>query len=457
MLDRPTPPGPRSKYPGQLVLQLRGDTLNFLTRTVRTYGDVTRFRVGFPRGRRDLWVFNDPNLIRDVLVTQTDKFTKGPALQRAKPTLGEGLLTSEGEFHRRQRRLSQPAFHPQRVAGYAEVFSSYARRVADRWADGQTLDVHEEMMGYTLRVVAKTLFDAELEEQIRAIGHAMDVSVKMFTRAMTPWGPLLDHLPLPSNFRYRRAYGRLTDTIKSFIRQRRESGADRGDLLSTLLRARDTEGEGGTGGDNTGMSDKQLLDECYTLFTAGHETTANALTFTWYLVATHPEVERRLHEEVNSVLGDRLPTADDMDRLPYTRAVVAESMRLYPPAWGVGRAAREPVRVGPWHLGEGDVVLVSQWVTHRDARWWPDPERFDPGRWLDERAKDARPRYAYFPFGGGPRQCIGEAFAWMEATLALATVARQWRMEYAGTEPLGLQATITLRPRHGMPMVVRRR
>lgn len=446
------PPGPRARYPGQLVFALRGDTLSFLSRTARTYGDVAHFRIATLR----YYLLSHPDHVRDVLVTHDAKFTKGPALRAAKVTLGEGLLTSEGEFHRRQRRLAQPAFHPNRAATYAGAMAHYAREQCDAWRDGQMVDIHEEMMQVTLRVVAKTLFDADVRAEVDEIGEAMDVSVRMFTRAISPFGPILNRLPLPSNYRFERAYARLVGTIDRFIKERRASGEDRGDLLSMLIRSQDT-GDGWTAGDDLATSNKQLRDECMTLFTAGHETTANALTFTWHLLAHHPGLQARLHAEVDAVLGERLPAREDVDRLPYARQVVAESMRLYPPAWAVGRQASEPVEIGGYTLPAKAVVLTSQWVTHRDPRWWPDPERFDPDRWRDGAAGSDRPRWSYFPFGGGPRSCIGEAFAWMEAVLVLASIARRWRVEAVGERHPPLQPTITLRPKGPLKVRVVRR
>ena len=448
-----SPPGPRARYPGQLIFALRGDSLGFLTRTARAYGDVVHFRIGTLR----YYLVTHPDDVRDLLVTRDAKFTKGPALRAAKVTLGEGVLTSEGDFHRRQRRLAQPAFHPNRVATYAAVMAQYAREQSDGWADASLVDVHAEMMQVTLRIVAKTLFDADVRAEVDEIGAAMDVSVRMFTRAMSPFGPILNRLPLPSNYRFERAYRRLLGTIDRFIAERRAAGVDRGDLLSMLLRASDTGEDGdGVAGDGSGMNDKHLRDECMTLFTAGHETTANALTFACHLLAHHPDVQARVHAEVDEVLGDRLPVREDVERLPYTRRVIAEAMRLYPPAWAVGRQAAEPVDLAGYTLPQGAVVLASQWVTHRDARWWPDPERFDPDRWQDDRAGE-RPRWAYFPFGGGPRSCIGEAFAWMEAVLVLATIARKWRLDAAGDRHPPLQPTITLRPKGPLNVHVVRR
>ena len=455
--------GPRAKFPGHLVYALRSDPLRFLTRVAITYGDFVPFRIGKLR----MTLVNDPEAIREVLVTRNDSFTKSPALRNAKVTLGEGLLTSEGDFHRRQRRLSQPAFHPQRVAAYADAMARFADEMTASWQDGQTIDVHEAMMEVTLRVVAKTLFDAELASDIDEIGTAMDVLVKMFSRATHPFGRLLNKLPLPSNFRFLKSLSLVHGIIDRFVRQHREAGVDRGDLLSMLMRARDAGGEvttdqgvgAGSGGGaeaGEGMTDKQLRDEIFTLFTAGHETTANALTFTWYLLGRHPEAEADLHEEIDRVLGGRAPVADDVERLPYTRAVLSESMRLYPPAWIVTRQAKHDVEVGGRRVPAGGVVMMSQWVTHHDARWWPRPDEFDPSRWLADPQPD-RPRYAYFPFGGGARSCIGEFFARMEAAIIIAAVARAWSFELADPREPALQPTITLRPRNPLLAVVRKR
>jgi cytochrome P450 len=417
------------------VFRRRGDTLKVMEELAREYGDTTKFR----GGRSDFWFFTHPDAVRDVLVTHDEKFIKGPALRRAKRTLGEGLLTSEGDLHRRQRRLIQPALHPQRVAKFADLMTSYACQTSDAWRAVQNIDLHEEMMRLTLRIVAKTLFDAEVGAEVETISRAMEISVGMFVRAMSPIGPLLNFLPLPSNYRFKRAWGELQRTIERFISERHAAGRRTDDLLSLLLEATDTEGDG------SGMSDKLLRDEMITLFTAGHETTANALTFTFYLLSQHPEVEKRLHAELREVLNARVPTAADVENLPYTRMVLAESMRLYPPAWAIGREPTVPCTVAGYELPAGAVVLLSQWVTHHDARWWPEPEKFDPER-FNTANRSARPRWAYFPFGGGSRQCVGESFAWMEAILIIATLAQRWRMTCLDPDPPKLKALITLRP-----------
>jgi cytochrome P450 len=464
-----TPSGPRARFPGHLRFALRSDPLRFLTRLARDYGDFVPFRMG----RLPFFLVNDPEAIREVLVGRNDDFTKSPALREAKVTLGEGLLTSEGDFHRRQRRLSQPAFHPHRVAAYAGVFVRYTREAAAVWRAGEPFDVHEEMMRLTLRVVAKTLFDADVQSDAAKLGEAMAVLVRMFRRATNPFAPILNRLPLPSNFRFLKALGLVRGTVERFIRERRQGGVDRGDLLSMLIRARDvgggevsvdaegTSSRGAAGnGDAAKMSDVQLRDEIFTLFTAGHETTANALTFTWHLLGTHPGVEAKVHEEVDRVLAGRDATAADVERLPYLRAVLSESLRLYPPAWIVTRQARHDTTVAGRPIPAGGVIMMSQWVTHHDARWWPDADKFDPARWLEDgHAAPAaeRPRYAYYPFGGGPRNCIGEAFARMEAMLIVATIAQKWRLELVDRTDPALAPTITLRPKNPLMVVPRER
>jgi cytochrome P450 len=419
--------------------------LPFLSQLARDYGDAAYFRIGPGR----LYFFAHPDQVREVLVTRHASFIKGLALQRTKIVLGEGLLTSEGELHKRQRRLAQPAFHRERIQRYAEVMVEKAAVARERWRDGEELDVAHELMRLTLDVVAKTLFDADVDDEADEIGAALTELMQLFPLLLHPLTPLILKLPfMPQVRRFRRAMARLDRTIYSMIDARRRGNVDRGDLLSMLLLATDTEGDG------SGMSDLQLRDETMTIFLAGHETTANALAWTLYALARNPHIERELHRELDEVLAGRLPTPDDYTRLPYTEMVLAESMRLYPPAWALGRYATESVEVGEWHVPPQGLVLVSQWVTHRDPRFWPDPERFDPLRFTPE-AKASRPKMAYFPFGAGPRVCIGESFAWMEGVLLLATIAQRWRFERGNdVEP---QALVTLRPKQRMSMRVTRR
>ena len=347
-------------------------------------------------------------------------------------------MTSEDPLHLRQRRLVQPAFHRQRIGRYAEVMVERAARTGERWVDGEELDIHHEMMRLTLEVVAKTLFDAEVESEAGEIGAALTELVDLFPHLMNPLAPILQKLPIPSTLRFRRAVERLNRTIYGIIGERRASGQDRGDLLSMLLLAQDVEGDGG------GMTDRQVRDEAMTLFLAGHETTANALAWTFYLLAQHPE----LAGELRAHAGERPITAADYPRLGFAEMVFAESMRLFPPAWAVSRLALEDVTIGDWLVPRGAVAVACQAVMHRDARFWPDPDRFEPLRFTAE-AKAARPKFAYFPFGAGPRICIGEAFAWMEGVLMLATLAQRWRMELLSPE-VEPQASITLRPKGGI-------
>jgi len=436
-------PGPRALWPVGQMYAFSRDPLTLLAGLAREYGDVARFW----GGPRAIYVLSHPDHVRDMLVTNNAKFRKGRALQRAKRLLGEGLLTSEGEYHRRQRRLAQPAFHRQRVVAYGRVMVEYAERAAARWRDGEELDISEEMMRLTLAVVGKTLFDAEVESDADEVGAALTEVMNLFGYLMLPFSELLEKLPLPPRRRFMRARARLDAVIYRIIEERRRTGGDRGDLLSMLLDAVDEEG------DRTGMTDEQLRDEVMTIFLAGHETTANALTWTWYLLAQNPEAEAKLHAELDAVLaGGRVPTPEDVPALPYTEMVVAETMRLYPPAWALGRLALEDHEVGGYRIPAGSLILASQYVIQRDPRFFPDPERFDPERWTPE-AKAARPQFSYFPFGGGPRRCIGEGFAWTEGVLILATLARRWRPRLVPGRHVETQPRITLRPgAGGVPM-----
>src|SRR5437764_1510630 len=328
--------------------------------------------------------------------------------------------------------------------------TTYAGRVASRWHDGETLDISREMMRLTLAIVGKTLFDADVESEADEIGAALTAVMELFDLLLMPFSELLEKLPvsLPYMKKFRKAKARLDATIYRIIEERRRSQEDRGDLLSMLLNARDEEGDGGQ------MSDLQVRDEVMTLFLAGHETTANALTWTWYLLSEHPEVEAKLQEELDTVLEGRQPTVEDVPRLRYTEMILSESMRLYPPAWAIGRLALHDCEIGGYHIPAKSLVLLSQYVTHRDARFFPDPVRFDPERWTTAM-RESRPQFAYFPFGGGPRRCIGEGFAWMEGILLIATLAQRWRMRLVPDHPVETLPVITLRPKYGMRMSVK--
>lgn len=421
---------------------LRRDRIEFLGELAKL-GDVTHFRMG----PFTVYFVNHPDHIRDILVVNADKFIKGRALQRAKTLLGNGLLTSEGSFHLRQRRMMQPAFHRERIAEYARVMSVFADEMAAQWSDGETRDISHEMMRLTLRIVAKTLFDADVTREADEVGRSLTTIVDMFNMLLLPFSEVLEKLPFPHSIRLRRARKTLDSIVYKIIDERRRDRTDHGDLLSMLLAARD-EDDGGQ------MTDEQVRDEALTLFLAGHETTANALTWTWYLLSQNPDAEKKLHEELGRVVGDRVPLMEDIPALRYTESVLAESMRLFPPAWAVGRMATESVDIGGYDITAGSTVLVSQYIIHRDKRFWDDAERFVPERWQTQSIKEAGQKNIYFPFGGGIRRCIGESFAWAEGILLIAAIARRWSLSLEPTQSVAVKPLITLRPKFGMKMSI---
>lgn len=434
------PPSPKTDWIGGHFWQFRKRPTEFLTGLSRL-GDVTFFRMG----RQPSFFISHPDLIRDVLVVNAHKFMKGRALQRSKALLGEGLLTSEGEVHLRKRRMIQPAFHRQRLAEYSQAIVDYGEQIAARWNDGELREMDREMMHLTLRIVGRTLFSVDVEDEADEIGQAMTTIVKLFDFLVVPFSEWLEKLPLPQSGRFHNARDTLNSVIYGIIDERRKSGEDMGDLLSMLLLAQDEE-------DGTRMTDEQVRDEALTLFLAGHETTANALTFTWYLLSQYPEKEKNLHSELDTILNGRPPTIDDIGKLPYTESVLAESMRLFPPAWAIGRLSLEEHVLGGYTIPRGSLILLSPYVTHHDARFWVNVSEFIPERWESQPVKEASQKYIYFPFGGGTRRCIGEGFAWTEGILLLATLARKWRFSLDPEQKIGLQPMITLRPKYGMKM-----
>jgi cytochrome P450 len=437
-------PGPNSLFTLAFI-RFRQNPLGFLQNLTHRYGDFTRFNML----NRQMFFANHPDYIRDVLVTQNSNFVKGRALQKAKRILGSGLLTSEGDTHHRQRRLVLPAFHRQRIASYGSVMVEHAMLLSDSWEDGETVDICQEMTRLTLGIVAKTLFDANVGKEADEIGEAMTVILEMFNLLMYPFAELLETLPLPMVQRYKKMRERLDSTIYRIINERRKSGVDRQDLLSMLLLAQD-EQDGGR------MTDAQVRDEVMTLFLAGHETTANALSWTFYLLSQNPGAETKLHAELDAVLGSRAPTNEDIVRLQYTEMVVSESMRLFPPAWGIGRRSLTDQMIGRYLIPADSIVLLSPFVTQRDSRFFPEPGRFKPERW-SAASKASVPQFSYFPFGGGSRRCIGEGFAWAELILVLATLSTRWRMRLDQSQEVEPQALFTLRPRNGIRMKLARR
>jgi len=421
------------------------DQLAFYASCAHDYGDVVPTRFGPVR----VLLIYHPDAIEEVLVTRSRDFVKSPGVRVLRPLLGEGLLRSEGSVWLRQRRLVQPAFHRQRLADYGEIMTAYTERRLVDWKDCQVVDVHAEMMALTLEIVAKTLFDADVSNQTGSVGHAANVLSEHFGARLRSFRLLPHWVPTPANLRSAQAIRRLDQVIYGMIATRRSSGEDRGDLLSILLHAQDAD-------DGTGMTDRQVRDEAMTLFMAGHETTAVALSWTWYLLGQHPQVEARVAEEVRAVLGGRAPAMADLPNLTYTARVVTESMRLYSPVYVMGRQAARPTEVAGYPVARNVVVVMPTWIVHRDARWFDEPEAFRPERWADERARPL-PRFAYFPFGGGPRQCIGNAFAMMEAVLVLATIAQRCRLTLLPGQRVTPTPYVTLRPEPGIRMVVARR
>lgn len=439
------PPGPKNLPIVGNLYAFRSDPLGFLTAAARKYGDLVYFRVA----RQHMYLVNHPDYVREILVANQGNFIKSRALQRAKVLLGEGLLTSEGKHHLRQRRLVQPAFHRERLAAYASAMSECSVRWRESWQAGSKLDIATEMPHFTLSIVAKTLFNADLQSEASEIGDAMTTVLQMFRLLLMPFSEYMEKLPLPYVRRFENARARLDATIYGLVRERRKNGQDTGDLLSMLLFAQDEE----KSGEGDRMTDEQVRDEALTLFLAGHETTANALTWTWYLLSQHPEVERRLHAEIDSVLQGRAPELTDVPELRYAEMILAEALRLYPPAWAIGRMATGPFSLGGVEVPARSICILSPYLVQRDPRWFPDAERFDPERWTPD-ARDSRPKFSYFPFGGGARVCIGERFAWMEGVIVMAAIAQKWRLRLAPDQTVEPLPLITLRVKNGLRMIV---
>lgn len=440
----PLPPGPRALPVLGSVYYYAKDPLGFLQRCVREYGDVVYVEfLGQPT-----YTLQRPEDIEHVLVSRHPHYTKDRVQRRilGGRLLGNGLLTSEGESWLRQRRLMQPAFHRQRLAAYSRVMVEHARRQLASWKDGEVRDTYADMTRLTLGIVIQSLFDLELEGEAGVVGPALGQVMEHFTKLQSLVLP--DWVPTPSALRYRAAVARLDAFVSGLVRRRREAGGDTGDLLSLLLEARYEDG--------SGMSDAQIRDEVLTLALAGHETTSINLAFCFHLLARHPEAEAALHRELDSVLGGREPTVEDLAALHYTEYVVKESLRLYPPAWSISREAVDEDEIAGWHVPARAMVVMNPWTVHRDARLYEDPEAFRPERWaggLEQRL----PRFAFFPFGGGPRLCIGSSFALMESRLVLATLAQRFRFERVPGDEVELLASITLRPKHGVKVRLRAR
>ncbi len=438
------PPGPAPKPILGSSFDFSVDPLSFVTRLQRQYGNAAT--VSFMGGFKMVLLFT-PAAVRYVLVEHPRDFTSREFNFTLTRLLGDGLLTIDGELHRQQRRLVQPAFHKKRIESYAATMTEHTLDMLSGWRAGETRDIAAEMQALTLRIVAKTLFDVDLKHDSDQLGRAFTDVITFPGDRRLAWQNLLRiNLPFTPFGRYLRGKSKLDATIYRIIEERRKSGEDKGDVLSMLLHSQDE--------DNTMMTDQQVRDETMTFFAAGHETTANALAWTFYLLSQNPAKDALLREEIARVLGDHPPTVEDLPNLPYTDMVIKESMRLYPPAWAIGRMASRDFDIEGYHLPKGQVVFMSQWVMHRNPEIWGSdvlefkPERFDP-----QHPQDV-PQFAYFPFGGGPRMCIGMPFAQMEARLLLATITKHVRLRLVPGFPVVPQPMVTLRPQHGLQMTV---
>jgi len=440
------PDGPKGHLIRGNLPEYIKDPLGFLMNATRQFGDVVRLRFF----NIQVWVLNNPEHIESVLVTNNRCFIKPLDFRMPffRGIFGNGLLTSEGDFWLRQRRLAQPAFHKNRIADYGRVMVKFAEQMSATWQQAETRDMHREMMILTLRIAIKTLFNVDADRDVELMSSLSNELIGMFELQESPLWLVHNYLPTRANRRFGRGIKQLDQYIYGIISERRQNGGDTGDLLSMLLNAQDEDG--------SRMTDKQLRDEVMTLFLAGHETTALALSWTWYLLSEHPQVEAKLIGELNTVLGGRSPRVEDLPELRYADAIIKESLRLYPPAWAFGRQATQACEVAGYSVPKGRQVFFFPWVVHRDPRFFDDPEQFRPERWAGEKMKQL-PRYAYFPFSGGPRVCIGNSFAMMEAVLVLATIAQRYRLKLVPDQAVKPWPVFTLMPRHGIKMVLEKR
>ena len=420
------------------LLSLTRDPLGFLTRCAREYGDIAHYRVL----NVDVYLLSQPDYVEAALVANSHKLRKGRALRAGEALFGNGLLTSEGAAWQRQRRQAQPAFHRERIAAYGEAMAHHTLRMLGGWQSGETRDVDADMRQLTLSIAAETLFNVSLDDEIDEATAALRMYFREFRNRSDTALLIPDWLPTPGNLRLRLATRRLDEVIYRIIRRRRASNTDRGDLLSMLLRAQTEDGR---------LTDQQLRDEVMTLFVAGHETTALALTWALYLLAQHPSIQERLLAELRSVLGEQPPKVNDLPNLPYNQMVIKETLRMYPPVWTISRVVLEDLQFDDYKVQKGSSLAISQWVMHRDPRYFDRPDEFRPDRWTEDFASRL-PKFAYFPFGGGPRVCIGASLAQMEAVLLLATIVQRFRLRPTPGFQVELWPTLTLHPKHGMPM-----
>ena len=443
MLTSAVPPGPKGHFLLGVLPEIRKDELDYLNRIVREYGDVVYVRVV----NHPCYVLSHPRDIEYVLLNNYSNFVKSVFLRESKALFGNGLLTSDGGAWLRQRRLLQPAFHHDHIAVYSRTMVEHTERMLDAWQDGEVRDIHKDMVQLTLEIIASVLFGSNIASETEQIGDALGVFFEQFDERFGLYA-IPEWVPTPGNLRYRMAIGRLNRILEGVIRHRQSNGYDSASVLANLARSRDEDG--------TGMTDRQLRDEMMTLFFTGHETTALALSWTWYLLAQHPEVADRLEAEIDRVVGPRTPTFQDLPQLPLVDAVAKEALRLYPPAYGVVREAVKDCEIGGYTIPAGATLAMFQWVVHRDPRYFDRPDEFIPDRWNDDFVKSL-PRCAYFPFGVGPRVCIGNTFALAEVPLLVAMIARKFRFTLVPGHPVLLSPSLTLRPRKGIKVTLTKR
>lgn len=440
------PPGPADLPLLGSSLSFARDPIAFLERTAKTYGDIAYFRLGSV----NVFFVSHPDLVREVLITQRTSFTISPLRERLRPVVGHGLFTSGGQLHAIQRRLMQPVFRKSRIEGYADSMAALARRTRDRWKAGQEIDSTEEMMQLTMFIASIALFGHDIEDDAEAVSSNMTLLLEYFTRLVSPFFSVLLKLPLPSTLRFHAAVRDLDAVIYRMIERRRASPGAGDDLLTRLMQAKDDETQ-------AQMTEQQLRDELLTLLIAGHETTANLLGWTLYLLAQAPDKDALVHAELKSVLGGRsVISVADVDQLPYLRNVIMEGLRLYPSGWFIGRRALADVRLGGYDVPKDSVVMLSQYIMQRDGRFYEDPAEFRPERWTEKFEREL-PRGAFFPFSAGDRHCIGEGFAWQEALLILATLLERWRLELVPGQRIRPRPSVTLRPNTGIRMIVQAR
>jgi cytochrome P450 len=453
------PPGPSSHIPGKIVRSFIKDPINTLSKIAEEYGDLSHFKLG----RMHVYLINNPDYIEKILIYDHSNFSKGPRLQSAKRLLGEGLVTSEGEFHKSQRKLIQPLFLPKKISSYGAIMTDRALRMIQGWKSGSVVNIHSELMKVTLSIICKSVMDYEMEsKQAKDFGNAFEITKKYSSRLQHPLGQILDRVPFLPKVAQSRSAGKTLNTIVyGLISERRkeiESGAkdkssSGADLLSKLIIVQADDG--------SAMTDTQLRDEIITILIAGHETTSNALTWTYYLISQNPQIERRVFEEIDQVLGGngeeyKQPSIADLPKLKYVEKVFRESMRLYPPVWTMGRFAVNDYPLGGYMIPKGSSLMFSQYVMHHSTKYYDNPETFDPDRWTEE-VKMRLPRFSYFPFGGGIRGCVGEPFAWQEGILLIATISSYWSMRLAPNQRIKLQPGITLNPKNGIKMKLKSR